>query len=217
MAVKAPDNAFMATNLVQIPDLAVLDSAFEDPDTKFVGPYSDTDAGTTVVTTRYLMYLLPKFLPLAFSQPSFSPFQTWEILGNTICRYALLDNAATSINQYAPILTWLRTACTCFQNADNEEDLANALCKMEIPKPRFPMMPEITAATQQIICCNLPGLTPESAPTATDSTVHAINQLTNQIQEGQDCKEAHQRAPKTKTPSSTFARAKISSSLGCLL
>ena len=177
MVIQAPDDGFSATGLIRVPDSAVLDSAFEDTDTMFVGPYKDTNAGTTVATARYMMHLPSKFLPLAFSQPSFSPPKAWEILGNAIRQDALADDATTTLDQYAPILTWLCVACTRLINSDGEEDLANALREMEVPTPPFTLTPAITAAAQEVFCRDLPGLTKESAPTVLESTVQAINQL----------------------------------------
>lgn len=62
-----------------------------------MGPYKDTDAGTSVITTRYLMYLPPKFVALALLQPSFTRRQVWTILGHAIHQDALAADPFTSL------------------------------------------------------------------------------------------------------------------------
>ena len=207
MAVLVPDNAFMATNLVGIPDSVVLDGNIKDPTNLLVGPFREDDAGTTVVTTRCLMYLPPKFIPLGLSQPSFSPREAWEILGNAIRQDALAEGATTTLDEYAPVLTWLSTACTRILSPEGDDNLANTLRDLEVPSPPFPLTPAITAAAQQVVQRDLPGLSQVSAPAVSDSTVQAINQLTNQIQQGQDKEEEYCNAPKVKSPSKYFRKS----------
>ena len=87
--------------------------------------------------------------------------------------------------------------------------MANALRDIQVPQPPFPLTPDIAAAVKQVIQRNLPGLDAASGNPAIQAnpTVHAINQLTTRIQEGQDRDAEYRRTGKTKTPAEYFKKS----------
>jgi hypothetical protein len=104
--VEFPADAFhLVANQIRVPTTAVLEAAFAvGPDVSTVGPYGENDDGTEVLRTRNYMYVPPKYVPILLAH-SLTPREAW-----TRVRGAIVADQATVA--CAPLLDWLRIACT---------------------------------------------------------------------------------------------------------
>lgn len=114
--------SFALRTAVPFPD--VLDAVFAaDPDLQVLPPLDNTE-GTDSISTRFLMYLPPKFAPVVLAAGSLTPRKAWERIGNLIHTG---EDAETMADDCRPLLDWLCTACVCVAN-DEDKDPYPANC-----------------------------------------------------------------------------------------
>lgn len=193
-----PEDAFRSTSNLTVPTSETLDQAFADDASKqHLGPYEEGDAGTQVVATRHMMYLPPKYVPIALSHPNMSPRTAWEQIGGLI---RTGDGAVDRIVALQPLLTWLRAACTV--------GAANAhLLHTEPPSYPHPPIPALDEATGQRLKRDLPGLTTPTGPET--GTTAAINHLTDEFLRANQAREHRDRTSTTKTPESYYGQGVV--------
>ena len=90
---------------LQVPTLANLDALFDgDPLAETVGPFAANEVGTELVRTRNVMFVPPKYVLIVLGQ-TLTPRQAYQRLGGAI-------RADGFEGDCAPLLTYLRAACT---------------------------------------------------------------------------------------------------------
>jgi hypothetical protein len=194
-----PPEAFAHTGNLTVPKAETLDQAFAgDPTLQEVGPYNLDEPGTDTIATRPLMYIPPKYAPIALANPSMTPRKAWESIAGLI---RTGDDAELQVEAMQPLLDWLRAACT--QVADDDE---HALIS-EAPSYPHPAIPSLDRAVEARLKLDLPGLVQDAGPQT--STTLAINHLTNEmLRVNQDGVQREQQA-RAKTPESYYGTGVI--------
>jgi hypothetical protein len=81
-----PEDGFKHTGNLHVPKPETLDQAFaDDTNTQSIRPYEEDEAGADTVATRPIIYLPPKYAPIALANPTMTPRQAWESIAGLIC------------------------------------------------------------------------------------------------------------------------------------
>jgi hypothetical protein len=105
-----PEDGFTHTGNLCVPKPATLDQAFaEDSTVEAVGPYDKDKAASEIVATRPIIYLPPKYAPIALANPTMTARKAWESIAGLI---RTGNDAEMQIQAMQPLLDWLRAACT---------------------------------------------------------------------------------------------------------
>jgi hypothetical protein len=194
-----PADAFEACGNVRVPTEDILDGANTDAN-PICGPYAEGEVGTEVVQVRRLMYLPSCFVPLALEHPRLTTYDAWNLIGGAVRNKAEDTETSTTIEDYRPLLNWLRVACT-YTVKDGATTLANA-----IKDPlSFPIHLDNTLRLKikTVLQGDLPGYG-APLPTSEMATVTAINALTSRITEANDAADVREQCAKEKTPNDYF-------------
>jgi hypothetical protein len=196
-----PANAFEACANVRVPTEDVLDGAITE-DNPICGPYAEGEVGTEVVAVRRMMYLPPRFVPLALANPRMSPFDAWEIIGGAVRNEADDPDTNSSIEDYRILLNWLRVACTY--------TTGNVLANAYTVPLSFPVHLDagLRNKIKSVLRVDLPGYGTYS-PTNEVATVSAINALTSRIVEANDAAIQREQRAKEKTPSDYYGEGLV--------
>lgn len=166
-----PAGAFAQTNQLNVlSDTAIDVELASDANLEQLGPFPDDAAGVTTVKTRKIMYLPPKFVPIALGRVM-TAREAWEEIGGAIRQ----ETAQVQLD-LAPLKNWLKTALTKF---DQTTVPANHIASPSPPAIVFPEHQDHAAA---ILANDLPVGTGHSASIGGLSTlVGAVNQLTSEV------------------------------------
>jgi hypothetical protein len=195
-----PDNAFQHTGNLLVPTSATLDQAFADDGTlQSLGPFDSDDAGTEVIATRPLIFLPPKYAPIALANPTMTPRKAWESIGGLI---RTGDHAAAQITALQPLLDWIRAACTHASLENGDHRLIS-----EAPSYPHPPVPSLDRAIETRLKRDLPGIIPDSGPDT--STTSAINHLTAEMLRVNQAGVLRDQQSKTKDPASYYGQGVV--------
>ena len=198
--VTVEDDIFQPLPTLRVPTAELLDTVYTDNGQDLAGPYTPADEGTEVIATRYVAYLPVAYHPLALTKPYMKPREAWQLIGGAI-RQAPVTDGHTPTEDLAPLLDWLRAACT-LQNPKEGEDNDYLGAVMQPALPPFPMPPAVLTKAQDILARELQG---NAQPTLPETgTVLAINNLTARITQAQDEAVNRDRQAKEQTPSTYF-------------
>jgi len=104
--VGIPREVFNQVNAFSIPNTATVIATFvTNPALMVLGPYTNNDPNTDQYHTRHVMYMPHQYVNLLLNQ-ALPPRRTWEVVLVAVTA----DNAEVAC---APLLDWLRAACTC--------------------------------------------------------------------------------------------------------
>jgi hypothetical protein len=195
-----PDAGFKHTGNLRVPRPETLDQAFAgDVNRADVGPYDEDDAGTEVIATRPLIYLPPKYAPIALANPTMTPRKAWESIAGLI---RTGDDAALQTIAMQPLLDWIRAACT-----QGDVDQGDPVLISDPPSYPHPPVPTLDRAVEARLKQDLPGIVPDIGPQT--STTAAINHMTAEmLRVNQDGVLRDQRA-KAKTPESYYGQGVV--------
>ena len=96
--------------MIQVPTIVMLDQLLaQNPDSQFVGPCGEEDAGTEIIRTRRTAVVPHRYVNLLLAQ-SLTPREAWLRVKGTIA-------AARQMTECAPLIDhWLHVALTCSDN-----------------------------------------------------------------------------------------------------
>jgi hypothetical protein len=98
-----PGNTFQHLGNLLVPTSATLDQAFANDGTlQSVRPFDSDDAGTEVISTHPLIFLPPKYAPIALANQTMTPHKAWESIAGLI---RTGDHAAAQMTALQPLLT----------------------------------------------------------------------------------------------------------------
>lgn len=200
-----PVDAFESCGNVRVPTEDVLDGAITEA-SPICGPYADGEVGTEVVAVRRMMYLPPCFVSLALAHPRLSTYDAWSLLGGAIRNEADDEETSTTIEDYRPLLNWLRVSCT-YTTKDGKNVLATA-----VSDPlTFPIHLDSSVRNKikTILKSDLPGYGTSASPSSELATVSAINALTSRITEVNDAAVVREQRSKEKTPNDYFGEGVV--------
>lgn len=199
-----PADAFELCGNVRVPTEDVLDGAItkENP---ICGPYDEDEVGTEVIQVRQLMYLPPRFVSIALAHPRLTTYEAWNIIGGAVRDDAEDNDTASVIEDYRPLLNWLRVACT-YHVKNGSSVLANA---RDEPLA-FPVHLDnaLRLKIKTVLRNDLPGYG-ATPPTSEMATVSAINALTSRITEANDAAVVREQRAKEKTPNDYFGEGVV--------
>ena len=187
-----PENPFQKTTNIRVASALTLDTAFTtDPSLEQVGPYQDDAAGTEVVSTRSLMYLPPRYVPMALANPAMTPKEAWTLIGGSIRSD---PEAATLINDLKPLLDWLKVACT-----KQDTFITVPATDLGVPIYPFPLPPNYHKHLEGILNVDVPRWRQMGPVTGNEQVAAAVNSLTTQlkVQEEDRVTRAQDNADKT--------------------
>jgi hypothetical protein len=191
-----PENGFKHLGNLLVPTSSTLDQAFaDDGAAQSVGPYDDDEAGTELVATRPLIYLPPKYAPIALANPTMTPRKAWEAIAGLI---RVGDHSASEVDAMKPLLDWLRVACT---HAD--VDIGQHRLLSEAPSYPHPPVPSLDMAIETRLRRDLPGINPTTVG-PDSSTTRAINHLTDEMLRVSHDGVLRDQQAKTKDPRSYY-------------
>ena len=123
---KNDDPAFDQTNSINIISDNAIDTALAADDTlEMMGPFVDTQAGVTTITTRKIMYLPARYVALLIGRV-LTPRQAWDELGGAI------RSEPTQIQlDLAPLMNWLKAALIKFDATDIPAESARSAAARE--------------------------------------------------------------------------------------
>jgi hypothetical protein len=179
-----------STENLLVPKPETLDQAFaKDPTLRAVGPYEQDKPGMDNVATRPIIYLPPKFAPIALANPTMTQYKAWEsIVGLISCT----DNdAEVHIQAMQPLLNWIRAVCT---NLGEDHSLVSEA--PTYPHPPVPLLED--CAVEAPLKRDLPGIVPDTGPQT--STTMAINHLTTEMLRFKQDKVLREQTAEAKTP-----------------
>jgi hypothetical protein len=169
MVVYFPEDGFGRTGNLLVPKPKTLDQAFaKDSTLEAVGPYAQDEPGTDNVAIRPIIYLPPKFAPMALANPTMTPRKAWESIAGLI---RTGNDAKVQIQALQPLLDWIRAACT---NLGDDHGLVS-----EAPNYPHPPVPSLDRAVEARLKRDLPGIVPNTGRQT--STTMAINHLTTEM------------------------------------
>jgi hypothetical protein len=194
MVVYFPEDGFGRTGNLLVPKPKTLDQAFaKDSTLKAVGPYAQDEPGTDNVATRPIIYLPPKFAPIALANPTMTPRKAWESIAGLI---RTGDDAKVQIQALQPLLDWIRAACT---NLGDDHGLVS-----EAPNYPHPPVPSLDCAVEARLKHDLSGIVPNTGPQT--STTMAINHLTTEMLQVNQDGVLREQTAKAKTPDSYYGQ-----------
>jgi hypothetical protein len=165
-----------------------LDQAFAEGTTlRAVRPYEQDKPGMDNVATRPIIYLPPKFAPIALANPTMTQYKAWESIVGLICTG---NDAKVQIQAIQPLLNWIRAACT---NLGEDHSLVS-----EAPSYPHPPVPLLNLAVEAPLKQDLPGIVPDTGPQT--STTMAINHLTTEMLRVNQDGVLREQTAKAKTP-----------------
>ena len=95
--------------VIQVPTVVMMDQLLaQDPNSQFVGPCGEEDAGMEVIRTRRATVVPHRYAQLLLAQ-SLTPCEAWLRVKGAIA-------AAGQMAECAPLIDWLRVALTCSNN-----------------------------------------------------------------------------------------------------
>jgi hypothetical protein len=192
-----PEDGFRHTGNILVPKPETLDQAFaEDSTLEAVGPYEPDEPGTDNVATRPIIYLPPKFAPIALANPTMTPRKAWESIAGLI---RTGDDADVQVQAMQPLLDWIRAACT---NCIDDHRLVS-----EAPSYPHPPVPSLDRAIEARLKRDLPGIVPDTGPQT--STTLAINHLTTEMLRVNQDGVLRDQSAKAKTPESYYGQGVV--------
>lgn len=193
-----PEDAFARTGSLTVPRAEVLDQAFADnPRCTVVGPYDDDDPGTEVLAPRRMMYLPPKYAPIALAHPNLTAREAWEKLGGIILSGG---GAEDRIVEARPLLTWLRIACTV--NGVGSYPLLS-----EAPSFPHPPILALDLSIETQLKRDLPGLVTPAGPDS--GTTAVINHLTGEFLRVHTQSSQSETRARAKTPDTYYGQGVV--------
>jgi hypothetical protein len=193
-----PEEAFMHTGSLTVPRAEVLDQAFaDDPTCTVVGPYDDNEAGTEVIATRRMMYLPPKYAPIALAHPNLTPRGAWEKIAGII---RTGQGAQDRMIEAQPLLNWLRVACTV-------DGVGAYTLLSEAPSFPHPPIPALDLSIEAQLKRDLPGLTTPAGPDS--GTTAAINHLTGEFLRVHTLSAQSETRTQAKTPDTYYGQGVV--------
>ena len=194
-----PEDGFAHSGNLLVPKPETLDQAFaEDPSLQGVGPYAADEAGTDTIATRPIIYLPPKYAPIALANPTMTPRKAWESIAGLI---RTGDDANVQVQAMQPLLDWIRAACT--QPAENTDHALTS----EAPSYPHPPVPSLDRAVEARLKLDLPGIVPDTGPQT--STTQAINHLTTEMLRVNQDGVLREQHSKSKTPESYYGQGVV--------
>jgi hypothetical protein len=194
-----PEEGFSHTGNILVPKSETLDQAFaQDPALLSVGPYGADEAGTDTIATRPVMYLPPKYAPIALANPTMTPRKAWESIAGLI---RTGDDADVQVQALQPLLDWIRAACT--KVAPNTDHPLIS----EAPSYPHPPVPSLDRAIEARLKRDLPGILPDTGPQT--STTQAINHLTTEMLRVNQDGVLREQQSKAKTPESYYGQGVV--------
>jgi hypothetical protein len=195
-----PEEGFAHTGNLRVPKPETLDQAFaDDLALETVGPYDDEDAGTETVATRPIMYLPPKYAPIALANPTLTPRKAWESIGGLI---RTGDDATVQTQAMQPLLDWLQAACTQPDVASGDHHLIS-----EAPSYPHPPVPSLDRAVEARLKSDLPGIIPDSG--SQTGTTAAINHMTSEMLRVNQDRVLRDQQATTKTPEGYYGQGVV--------
>ena len=194
-----PEEGFGHTGNLLVPKPETLDQAFAgDPNLLAVGPYETGEPGTDTVATRPIIYLLPKYAPIALANPTMTPRKAWESIAGLI---RTGDDSEVQVQAMQPLLDWIRAACTLPDDGDDHDLMS------ELPSYPHPPVPLLDRAVEARLKLDLPGIVPDSSPQT--STTLAINHLTTEMLRVNQDGVLREQQSKAKTPESHYGQGVV--------
>jgi hypothetical protein len=195
-----PEEGFHHTGNLRVPKPETLDQAFaDDITTQAVGPYEDDEAGADTVATRPIMYLPPKYAPIALANPTMTPRKAWESIAGLI---RTGDDAAIQTQAMQPLIDWIRAACTLPDVALGDHSLMS-----EPPSYPHPPVPALDRAVEARLKRDLPGIVPDVG--AHTNTTAAINHMTSEMLRVNQDRVLRDTQASTKTPESYYGQGAV--------
>ena len=178
-----------STGNLLVPKPETLDQEFaKDTTLRAAGPYQQDKPGMHNVATRPIIYLPPKFAPIALANPTMTQYKAWESIVGLICTG---NDAKVHIQAMQPLLNWIRAACT-----NLGEDHSFVSEAPSYPHPPVPLLED--CAVEAPLKQDLPGIVPDTGPQT--STTMAINHLTTEMLRVNQDKVLREQTAKAKTP-----------------
>jgi hypothetical protein len=198
-----PEEPFKKTITINVPNNALLDTAFaDDASIRAVGPYMDGQPGLEMVCTRSLMFLPPKYISAALAHSPMTPRQAWEIIGGSI---RTDPNAERLVVDLKPLLDWIKVACTA-QPVPGVAQETN----MGFPVPVFPHPDGFHEHVDQILDREVPGWRGDfPAPVGVEQVAVAVNNLTDHLRESQEESQRRSQDAVEKTPAKYWGDATL--------
>jgi hypothetical protein len=195
-----PEDGFKHTGNLRVATPETLDQAFADDLTlQAVGPYEEDEPGASIVATRPIIYLPPKYAPIALANPTMTPRKAWESIAGLI---RTGDDAAIQTQAMQPLLDWIRAACT-----NHDMELGDHRLISEAPSYPHPPVPSLDRAVESRLKQDLPGIIPDSG--AHTNTTAAINHMTSEMLKINHDRVQTEQQAKTKTPESYYGQGVV--------
>jgi hypothetical protein len=182
-----PDNAFRMIVNVQAQTSDYMATHLEELTGIGFPPAGPADPEANAVSTRLMMYLPARYVPLMLNPAGYTLRQAWEIL------YPALV-ASDDLVKCRPLLNWLRVASISSEAPKNARDPSPILLEIEVPLADGNLITHRSRLLKQV----LPGLftPPESLERAITQMAVAVTQSTNDNRQAREAKAAKASEPK---------------------
>ena len=186
--------------LIRVPTVIMMDQLLgQDPNSQFVGPFGEDDAGTEVVRTRRATVVPHRYVQLLLAQ-SLTPREAWIRVKGAIA-------AAGQMADCSPLIDWLRVALT---RAD--ADQPSRLC-VEYPSQPILQQPSdmnlLTAHRLALVKRDLPTLSPDVVHQGSQHIASSLGHLVAEQRLARQEETARRTREATKTPDTYFGSSLV--------
>ena len=194
--VRFPGHAFDLADEVNVPTIDSMTERLDQLEPgKLLGPFDADAPAVEKVQTRFSIPVPQEYIPILLGEDELlHPTDLWETMG-----VAIINNQQQE--ELAPLLDWIRVACTHTVNKKKPKEPANHMGPDSEVFPPFRVDAPFAAFRRSILKADLPQLFGATAPDLTDiaNTVGDVLRAEHQLNRAQ-AERQHREAQQPKLP-----------------